>query len=241
MSEVINPAAMVAMLEILPGCPPDFCAALCANSQQTTEFLQWKHFYTDLNHLLTCYFTGQSPPKYMNLEYGEMLHLDMSELLRFYDLIFAGWEFLEFDREGLNPSAIFKDIIWRQAAHAFLQCTASWSEYSPQGDRKDLKFLNDYIRSVASGKDSGIQAAKYKRYKTKKKNQEVRHDLRDVERYCWLTLKQLKKPPIYVKNALKAYEGAIENKKQWALSRIHPRKGAIGFRIIGGVKTRNGM
>ena len=235
----IKPATMMAMGEVFPDCPPPWARGLCETPEHFHHFVQWKQFYTDLNHLLTCYFAGEAPPEYFDSKYRDWLMLEMFKLLRMYDLLFVGWEFLPFGSD-LSLAHIFKCLIQSESLHAFVQCTAKWKEFSPRGNQKDIKFLNDCIKEIdLSMADTlgAIRLSRYKSYHAKKSVQRVWEDLLALERNCLNTLRAVKNPPTSLKNALKAFDAALEDIEAWGRKEHHPRNAHKGHRIIKGKRT----
>ena len=182
----INPATMLAMGEVFPDCPPFWARGLCETPEHYHQFVSWKCFYTDLNHLLTCCSAGEAPPKYFNPQYRDWLLLELFKLLCMYDLFLVGWEFLPFDSDR-NLADIFKALIQRESLHAFVQCTAKWKEFSPRGNQKDIKFLNDCIKEMALSRAETLgekELSIYRSYHAKKSAQRVWEDLLAIERDC---------------------------------------------------------
>jgi hypothetical protein len=240
----INPATMTALCEVFPDCPPDWAKYFCETEEHFYHLNQTKQFYTDLHHLLTCYFSGFAPPQFPP-EWSECLWTEANRLLKLYDLLFWGWNFLEFDSEE-TPGSIFQALVLRRSFYSFLQCKAAWKVHSPRKTPGEFKLVDDCIKAAilaesptyeSSPKDQRDREQLHRKLKHQiatVKTQQVRADLLEAEKYCFMKLKKLENPPKTVINALKAYEKAVSEQETWILKQTQPRKANKGYKIIKG-------
>ena len=244
----IKSATLLALGEVFPDCPPFWARGLCETPEHYQQFVSWKCFYTDLNHLLTCYFAGEAPPKHFNAQWTEYLSLEAYRLIQLYDVLFFGWEFLDIGTDD-TPADVFKTIVLRESYHAFLQCKASWKVHAPRKLRSDFKMLDKYagLSALAKSPNSQLSAKEQrdfdrvqreaKSYISEKRTQEVRGDLLSLRDGCLRVLREVKKPPPALKLALKSFHEACAETERWVLKRSHPRNAPKGSQVVKGKRS----
>jgi|GEM_PF-3451900 len=244
----VKSATMTGLGEVFLDCPPDFSVFLCETPEHFEQFVLRKSFYTDLNHLLTCYFAGEAPPKHFHAQWTEYLNLEAYRLIQLYDVLFFGWEFLDIGTDD-TPADVFKTIVLRESYHAFLQCKASWKVHAPRKLRSDFKMLDKYagLSALAKSPNSQLSAKEQrdfdrvqrevKAYISEKRTQEVRGDLLSLRDGCLRVLREVKKPPPALKLALKAFHKACAETERWVLNQSHPRNAPKGSQVIKGKRS----
>lgn len=131
---------------------------LCDNASQYESLIIGQTLHTELNHMLTCYFTGQAPPIYRDPRMGEILEYELEKKLLTYGLLFWGWELLKLESERIGidlkekgisaPKDALKLIIANETLHSFLQSKAHHIEFSPQ---KAYRRSKEYLQLSKNG------------------------------------------------------------------------------------------
>lgn len=149
---------VIELLEALQTISHKDLLLLCDNASQYESLIVEQTLHTELNHMLTCYFTGQAPPLYRDSRMGEILEYELEKKLLMYGLLFWGWDVfkLESERIGIDlkergisaPKDALKLIIANEALHSFLQSKAYHIEFSPQ---KAYRRSKEYLQLSKNG------------------------------------------------------------------------------------------
>lgn len=235
---VVRPAANKALREVLPGCPPCAAVKLCTTQEHLEAFFSCDRIYNDLNDLLASYFQGTPLPKQLDPTYNEFLRMKLLKLLRLYDLIAFGWDYLPFAGTGLAPGHVLQYLVLKESLYEFVQHLAPYINFTPRGFREKMKLLENESKLKAVKEDSTpIQGAKLKALETDLKAQRFRRDLLTLEHGIINTIRSVKKPSSDLREALKIYDSHMLAMEAWYKAQYHPRKARKGFHIVKGKQS----
>lgn len=232
---VINPAANKALCEVLPICPPSSAAKLCKTQEHFEAFFACDKVYNDLNDLLASYFQGTPLPKQLDPTYNEFLRMKLLKLLRLYELISLGWDYLPFAGTGLAPGHVLQYLVLKESLYEFVQHLAPYINFTPRGFREKMKLLETESKLKAMKEGSTpMQGAKLKALETDLKAQRFRRDLLTLEHGIINTIRSVKKPSSDLTESLKVYDSHMLAMEAWYKAQYHPRKARKGFHVVKG-------
>lgn len=222
----------------------------CDNSSQYNSLIAEQTLYTELNHMLTCYFTGQAPPLYRDSRIGEILEYELEKKLIVYGLLFWGWDVfkLELERIGIDlkeqgisaPKDALKLILANEALNSFLQSKAYHIEFSPQ---KAYRRSNEYLKLSKNGfydfEDHGLTDVKaiVENKKNRQIGESVISELHSFEMFC-IAIFYKHRSHKKIKKRIEAYFNHSKDGITLLNKLTNPNIRQKGYSIVNGEKHR---
>lgn len=223
---------------------------LCNNTSQSTSLITDQTIFTELNHMLTCYFTGQAPPIYRDSRLSEILEYELEKKLIIYGLLFWGWELfkLESERIGINleekgissPKDALQLILYEEVLNCLLRSKSHHLEFSPQKlNRRSKEWLKLSKNGFYDFEDRGL--IDVKAIVENKKNRQIGEEdipeLYSFEKFC-LEIFYKHRNHQRIKKRIEAYSNHLKDGIELVNKLTNPNIPQKGYSVVNGVKHR---
>lgn len=227
-------------ISALSDLPPLIWMAMCKTQDQQEHWVKVKSFFTFLQSDLNGYFSGQ---KSTDIPQGrkEEIKLWRERYIKFYDLIYEGWdELIKYFEDNeiplpSNPGNLLILNIKELCKQYFDMCQAKYEEWSVRKAYEDYR-KSIKIREILSKELKSCNVAEKRLYNDFKRSAMPILSNPNLETICLMALRTTKSPSIRAK--IKAFLCADDQVNLFYYSMISPKKKVPSFAWKDGVKLK---